>query len=80
MSNIAAPEITKEELRKRREEFKEGQRVELIEMNDPYRKMEKGLKGTVKFVDDMGTVHISWDNNSSLGALYLIDKIKKISN
>lgn len=80
MFDISAPEITKEELRKRKEEFKEGQRVELIDMNDSYRKMEKGLKGTVKFVDDIGTVHISWDNKSSLGAIYLVDKIKKISN
>lgn len=37
-------------------------------MNDPYREMPPGLKGTVKFVDDVGTVHISWENGSSLGA------------
>lgn len=37
-------------------------------MNDPYREMPPGLKGTVKFVDNVGTVHISWENGSGLGA------------
>ena len=26
-----------------------------------------GTKGTVDHVDDMGTIHIKWDNGSSLG-------------
>jgi len=40
--------------------------------------MEPGLKGTVKAVDDMATIHIAWDNGSSLGAVYGVDCIRKL--
>lgn len=52
--------------------------VELIEMDDDYRNMPKGLKGRVTNVDDAGTIHISWENGSSLGVVYGVDKIRKI--
>jgi hypothetical protein len=43
-----------------------GKRVELIYMNDK-QAPEPGTKGTVRRVDDMGTIHVNWDNGSSLG-------------
>lgn len=51
--------ITEKVLNKIKEKYPEGSRVELISMDDPYSKLEAGDKGTVKFVDDAGTVHIS---------------------
>ena len=60
-----------------REEYPAGTRVELIEMNDPYREMPPGLKGTVQLVDDAGGIHINWDNGSTLAAIHGFDKIKK---
>lgn len=59
--------------------YPEGTRVELVEMNDPYRDLPAGLKGTVDYVDDAATVHIAWDNGSNLGAAYGVDRIRKIS-
>lgn len=56
-----------------------GARVELIEMDDPYRRLPPGIKGTVMAVDDIGTVHITWDNGSNLGAAYGVDRIRRIS-
>lgn len=51
--------------------FPAGTRVELIHMDDPYnRKLVPGCKGTVLCVDDMGTIHVSWDIGSSLGVVY----------
>lgn len=48
-------------------------------MDDPYSKLEASDKGTVKFVDDAGTVHVAWDKGSSLGACVLDgDIIKRI--
>ena len=47
-------------------------------MNDPYRKMPKGLKGTVTGVDDTGTIGVNWENGSSLGVVYGVDSCKKI--
>jgi len=60
-----------------REEYPAGTRVELIEMNDPYREMPPGLKGTVQLVDDAGGIQINWDNGSTLAAIHGFDKIKK---
>lgn len=44
-----------------------GQRVMLIQCTDPYATLPAGSKGTVQFVDDLGTVHVRWDNGSTLG-------------
>lgn len=59
-------------------EYPKGTRVELIEMNDTYRRMEPGLKGTVSCVDDTGTIHVDWDNGSCLGIVYGEDSCRKI--
>lgn len=64
-----------EEIRK---QYPIGTRVELLEMNDPYRKMPKGLKGTVTWVNDTGTIGVNWENGSSLGVVYGEDSCKKI--
>ncbi len=61
-----------------RAEYPAGTRVELISMNDPYRDMPPGLKGTVRSVDDTGTVFVSWENGSGLGVVYGEDEIKKL--
>ncbi len=56
-----------------------GTRVELISMDDPYSKLKTGDQGTVDFVDDIGTVHVSWDCGSSLGLVSGADNWKIIS-
>lgn len=44
-----------------------GRRVRLISMNDPYTKLQPGATGTIFYEDDWGTVHVAWDNGSTLG-------------
>jgi len=66
--------LEKDKLTRLRQQYKRGIRVRLIEMNDPYREMPPGLLGTVKMVDDTGTVFCSWENGSSLGLVYGVDK------
>ncbi len=70
--------IRPEVLKMLRETYPEGTRVELIEMNDPYREMPSGLKGTVMHVDDAGGIHVNWENGSTLAALHGFDRIRKI--
>ncbi len=70
-------EITKRTLAKLRKEYPKGCRVELISMDD-FQAPPNGTKGTVVLVDDIGTIHVRWDNGSSLGAAYGIDKIRKV--
>ena len=70
--------ISKETLATLREKYPTGTRVELVYMHDQYTKLTAGDKGTVRCVDDMGTIHISWDCGSSLGAVYGEDVVKVI--
>lgn len=60
-------------------QYPAGCRVELISMSDPYRPMPEGLQGTVSCVDDTGTIHVHWDNGSSLGVVYGEDSCRRIS-
>ena len=46
---------------------KAGDRVTLIHTDDAYTRLRPGAEGTVRFVDSMGTVHVKWDDGSSLG-------------
>ena len=62
-----------------KEKYTEGTRVELVKMDDPYNtKLVPGCRGTVRFVDDMGTIHVRWDCGSSLGVSYGEDSCKII--
>lgn len=45
----------------------EGRRVRLVRTNDIHTRLVPGTEGTVAFVDDLGTVHVKWDDGSSLG-------------
>ena len=47
-----------------------GTRIVLGEMSDPYAPVPPGTRGTVKFVDDMGTIHPQWDNGRTLGLIF----------
>ena len=67
--NIIEPKTIQVLIKSRKELFKPNSRVILTkDMEDPFQPLKRGLKGTVRHVDDMGTVHIRWDNGSGLGA------------
>jgi hypothetical protein len=63
-----------------RKAYPEGSRVELISMEDPYTKIPAGTKGTVMFVDDAATIHVNWDNGSSLGVVYGEDSCRLVED
>ena len=54
-----------------------GTRIQLDYMNDDYAP-QPNTCGTVTGVDDMGTIHMNWDNGSSLGLIYGKDQFHKI--
>jgi len=70
-NNIPSQEI----ITKLRNQYPQGTRVKLISMDDPYTNLKPGDRGFVAKVDDIRTVHIQWDNGSTLGAAYGADKI-----
>ena len=53
-------------------------RVELVEMDD-IQAPPAGTRGTVRGVDDMGNILITWDNGSSLSAVYGVDQVRIVS-
>ena len=57
-----------------------GTRILLLSMEDPYSPVLSGTKGTVKFVDDLGTIHMEWDNGRTLGICPFEDDFRKLTD
>ena len=69
--------ITKEALQALRERFPRGTRVELVQRDDP-QAPPIGTKGTVRDVDDIGSIMVAWDNGSGLSVAYGADICRKV--
>lgn len=72
--------IKKEVLAKLREEYPEGSKIVLLKMDDSYNQQPpRGTIGTVRHVDDAGTIIPSWNGHGSLGVVYGEDIAKKLT-
>lgn len=60
-----------------KETYPQGTKVKLIYMDD-VQAPPAGTIGTVLCVDDIGTIHVKWDNDSYLGVVLGVDRIVKI--
>lgn len=58
--------------------FKAGTRVKLIHMVDK-NNIDPGSTGIVTHVDDVGTIHVKWDNGKVLGLIYNEDEFEIIN-
>ena len=56
-----------------------GTRLELQEMEDPYAPVQSGTRGTVAVVDDMGQIHMNWDNGRTLAVIPGVDQFRKLT-
>lgn len=56
-----------------------GRRIRLILMEDPY-PLEPGTEGVVQFEDDLGQIHVDWDNGSRLAIIPEKDKFEYIDD
>ena len=61
-----------------RGQYPPGTRVELIRMNDE-QAPPVGTRGTVRGVDDIGSIMVAWDNGSGLNVVYGEDLCRKIN-
>ena len=51
-----------------------GDHVTLVGTPDPYTRLTPGATGVVRFVDDLGTVHVDWDpDGHTLGLVAGVD-------
>ncbi len=71
--------ISKEALQALRERFPKDTRVELVQMDD-FQAPPIGTKGTVRGVDDTGSILIAWDNGCGLNVVYGVDICRKVAN
>ena len=56
-------------VQKAKDTYTPGTRIQLDYMSDDPRPIAPGKKGTVRIVDDMGTVHCDFDNGRRLGLI-----------
>lgn len=71
--------IRPEQLKRLREKFPAGTRVELVRMEDP-QAPPIGTRGRVVAVDDIGTIFVSWETGSGIGVAFGIDECKVVNN
>ena len=71
--------LRSETIQRLRDGFPRGCRVELVRMDDP-QAPPIGTLGTVIGVDDVGTIHVNWDNGSGLGVAFGEDDCRRIDN
>lgn len=69
--------ISKGTIERLRREFPVMTRVKLVSMDDP-QAPPVGTLGTVEGIDDIGTIHVRWDNGSGLGVAYGEDKCERV--
>lgn len=62
-----------------REQFPVGCRVELVKMDD-FQAPPIDTKGTVRGVDDAGSIMVRWDNGCGLSVAYGEDVCRKIES
>ena len=77
MSRMHFP--SREVVERVRKEYPQGCRVELVAMDD-FQAPPIGTRGTVRGVDDTGSIMVKWDNGSNLHVVYGEDSCRKIED
>ena len=70
---------SKEIIERLRREYPVGTRVELVKMDD-VQAPPVGTLGTVKGVDDIGSIMVAWDTGSGLSVAYGEDVCRKVTD
>lgn len=69
--------IRRETVERLRWEYPVGCRIELVQMDD-VQAPPIGTKGTVRGVDDIGSIMVRWDNGCGLSVAYGEDMCRRI--
>lgn len=74
--------MNQDKIKEIRQKYPKGTRIMLNSMDDPHHPVPSGTLGTVETVDDIGTIHMKWDNGQSLGLIvgedsfYVIESVQ----
>ena len=71
-------ELSEEEIKALKDKYTPGVKIELIKIYDYINPVPAGATGEVINVDDIGTIHVTWNNGSTLGLVVGIDEFKII--
>lgn len=63
-----------------KDNYPPGTRIMLLQMGDDPRPVEPNTRGTVRAVDDMGTLHCDFDNGRQLGIVPGEDSFRKLTD
>ena len=73
-------ELKPYQIERLKEQYPPGTRIKLHFMVDDPCPVEPGTCGTVRFVDDIGTLHCDFDNGRSLGVIWGVDNFTVIGH
>ena len=59
-----------------RKQYPVGTKIQLISMRDEKYPIPPGTVGEVTHIDDMGSIHMNWQNGSSLALIPEVDSFK----
>ena len=71
-------ELKTYQIERLKEQYPPGTRIELHFMPDDPRPIKPGTCGTVRFVDDIGTLHCEFDDGRMLGVIWGVDSFSVI--
>ena len=71
-------ELKPYQIERLKEQYPPGTRIELHFMPDDPRPIKPGTCGTVRFVDDIGTLHCEFDDGRMLGVIWGVDSFSVI--
>ena len=61
-----------------RKQYPVGTKIQLISMRDEKYPILSGTIGEVTHIDDMGSIHMKWQNGSSLALIPEVDSFKVV--
>lgn len=71
-------ELTQKEIAEVRLNYPPDTRIELSHMEDNWA-VPPGTRGTVEYVDDVGQIHMKWDNGRTLSIVPQVDKFRRLT-
>lgn len=71
--------ITEQKLAELRDKYPNGTRVKLLKTMDDMQPIKAGEIGEVDYIDDAGSIHMLWDNGSTLALIEEVDLFEIVS-
>lgn len=68
--------LTQEEIKVIKDKYVKGTKIKLLKMYAPFTSIPSQELGVIDFVDDIGQIHINWNNGSTLALVPNVDEFE----